>query len=430
MRSKGFVFICSLLIASFWYLGSSIKGHKLWGHYIWSDAEGYYMYLPAVFIYDGFENLPTRTPGEFTTYPGTNKIFTKYSCGVALMEVPFFLGAYAAYRLTGRIYQQYDATWYSGAILLAGCTYGVLGLALLYLVLLRHFDNRTYVLLTLGILLGGTNLLYYIIQAPGMSHVYSFFLVALLVYLTPRLYDGASLWVWLLAGLVFGLITLIRPTNALVALYPLSYGIVDGRGLLDRLGFLRKISLRRLLPAALAGAIVWLPQLLYWHYISGNWLLYSYGEEGFVNWNSPKIAEVLFSVLNGYFVYCPVMVVPVVTLFFMLRKNRLNGLAIFAIFWLETYLYASWWCWWYGGALGQRNYVDLLPLLVFPLAFFIQKMQSQALRKWQWAAWSFIGLAVFFTLRCTFLHDATWSTMGFSPKQYWEEVFLKVFFLN
>ena len=58
--------------------------------YIFSDAEGYYMYLPAVFIYGGFEDIPVRTTGQFFRYEATNKYFTKYTCGVALMQLPFF----------------------------------------------------------------------------------------------------------------------------------------------------------------------------------------------------------------------------------------------------------------------------------------------------------------------------------------------------
>ena len=44
--------------------------HHLW--YIWSDAEGYNMYLPALFVHGTFENIPVRTPYEYKPYEGQN----------------------------------------------------------------------------------------------------------------------------------------------------------------------------------------------------------------------------------------------------------------------------------------------------------------------------------------------------------------------
>ncbi len=36
------------------------------------------------------------------------------------------------------------------------------------------------------------------------------------------------------------------------------------------------------------------------------------------------------------------------------------------------YLTAAWWCWWYGGGLGLRPFIDILPILILPLAIFFQ----------------------------------------------------------
>jgi hypothetical protein len=41
----------------------------------WSDAEGYYLYLPAVVIHGGFDKVPVRTPYQFEHYPGTGQTF-------------------------------------------------------------------------------------------------------------------------------------------------------------------------------------------------------------------------------------------------------------------------------------------------------------------------------------------------------------------
>ena len=66
-----------LLAALSYWLGSTIIHNNHSAYFLSSDPEGYYMYLPALFIYGSFENYPTHTPAEYKFYPNTNKIATK-----------------------------------------------------------------------------------------------------------------------------------------------------------------------------------------------------------------------------------------------------------------------------------------------------------------------------------------------------------------
>ena len=52
--------------------------------------EGYYVYLPATFIYGGFTKEAVRDTNYIRPWPGTDKIYTKYTSGVAVLEAPFF----------------------------------------------------------------------------------------------------------------------------------------------------------------------------------------------------------------------------------------------------------------------------------------------------------------------------------------------------
>lgn len=410
--------------------GTYIAKFDFYGKYIWSDAEGYYMYLPAVMLYGNFEEIPVRTPYQFPVYPGTKKVLTKYTYGIALLEAPFYLGAYAAYIVSGKTPKLYDGTYYSIAILIAACFYGTLGLFLLYMALKYHLKKSRVPLVIVGVVLLGTNLLFYIVQAPGMPHVYSFFLFSWIVYLTPKLYQNAGVGTFIGLGALIGLTTLIRPVNGLVVLFPFLYGVQSLGGLRERIAFFRHKFFSRLLPALVMALLVWLPQFYYWHYLSGSWLFYSYGDEGFINWSSPKILQVLFSVKNGLFVYNPVLLLAVIALFFMLRKNALNSWAVLGIFLISIYVYSSWWCWWFGGAYGQRNYVDQLPLLALPLAFAIDRIWSSKRQLAKVFLLAFLLITVFYNLRCTFLYHWTWSDYDWTARKYREEVFLKVFFLN
>jgi hypothetical protein len=61
---------------------------------IWADKAGYYIYLPAFFIYNfQVDGLPAeidkKTGNGFIVRDG--KIITKYTYGVALLQAPFFI---------------------------------------------------------------------------------------------------------------------------------------------------------------------------------------------------------------------------------------------------------------------------------------------------------------------------------------------------
>ncbi len=67
---------------------------------IWGDKADYYVYLPAAFLYgfDGFrfpENIDSLTGNTFRPDRQDHRIVTKYICGVAVMQVPFFLATHA-----------------------------------------------------------------------------------------------------------------------------------------------------------------------------------------------------------------------------------------------------------------------------------------------------------------------------------------------
>jgi len=81
----------------------------------------------------------------------------------------------------------------------------------------------------------GTNLFHYATRDMGMSHVYSFFLFAFLVWQTPRFYEKPSALNAVLTGAAMGWLVLIRPTNIVVLLFVLLYDVYSWRDLKARL---------------------------------------------------------------------------------------------------------------------------------------------------------------------------------------------------
>lgn len=357
------------------YRASELAG-RFYRGMIWSDAEGYYLYLPALFINDGFEDFEVRTKAQFKPFEGTNKTFTKYTCGVAIMQAPFFLGAHALTLATGGDADGYS-DYYIRALQLAGLLYGFLGLLLLKKILSRYFSPVVVMMTVTGFFLG-TNLYHYILQEPGMSHVYSFFLFGLFVWWAPKFYERPGWKIFSGMGFLAGLIVLIRPTNMLLLLYLLLFRVRTWEGAKNRLLFFRK-HLGPLLLAPVASFLAFVPQFLYWKHLSGDWLIYSYGEEGF-NWLEPRVDMVLFHIKNGWLLFSPMAGLAILGCLIGSWRNKHDIAPIFLIWLLLLYITSCWWCWWFGGAFGHRQFVEFYTLLAIPYAWlFTQVLESKVL---------------------------------------------------
>ncbi|MEM1000761.1 MAG: hypothetical protein AAGN35_27145, partial [Bacteroidota bacterium] len=313
------------------------------GNVLWSDGEGYYLYLPATFIYNSWQQFDGEDGLNMIACCAVNEekiVQTRYTYGIALLEAPFFLGAHAYASLfqgpgtppPPDYTQKADNAWaqsisdrrwtelrgratgwshpYSTGVVIAGIFYLCLGLYCLKQTLKRWFSPEA-VLPVIVVIFLGTNLYYYATQEPGMSHVYSFFLFAAFLYLLPNFLAQGKWTTTLLLGAVTGLVLLIRPTNLVLLLMFVGFEVYTWAELKARL----QLLLRRwpaLLGIGATTALFILPQLLYWKYAFGSWLTYSYGDEGFIYWNHPKLLQVWFSHQNGLFLYTPIMLLAVV----------------------------------------------------------------------------------------------------------------------
>ena len=157
----------------------------------------------------------------------------------------------------------------------------------------------------------------------------------------------------------------MRPTNLLVVLIPIFYGL--GTPLFKEKYRILKENPIYLVLAVLGAFIIGFPQLLYWKLNTGQWLFFSYTGERFF-WDRPVINYFLFSYRKGWLVYSPILVFALVGLFYM--KNKLKAYLFPTLFILPIiiYLLSCWWSWWFGGGFGSRPMVDWYALLMFPFA--------------------------------------------------------------
>lgn len=342
---------------------------------IWSDAAGYYVYNPIWFIYGNDasafpDSIEAQTGNGFSFDRQNNKVVTKYPSGVAILQAPFFLTAHVLAEPFGFKADGFSRI-YSFGLFFAGIVYCCLGLFFLSKYLSRYMPSAIAIIAPL-LFLAGTNLFYYSIDAPGMSHVYSFFLFSLIIYLSPIITSRPDFKYYILFIVSLCLVVLTRPTNILIGLFPLFFHLNSKAEILQRLKFILQHKVAILL-SILSAFVFALPQLFYWKSTTGNFLSYSYGNEGFDFLTSPKLLEVWFAAKNGLFTYSPLLILSIVGIVLLIKDKRLSGYFFAGLFLLISYIFASWWCWWFGCSFGARSFVEYYAVLIIPFCYLLKR---------------------------------------------------------
>ncbi|MCX6277611.1 MAG: hypothetical protein NT004_05910 [Bacteroidetes bacterium] len=367
------LFIASLVLSWYFHKDSARFNNR---NELWSDRAGYYIYLPATFFYH-FDarkmpsDLDIRTGGGFSLDSLKNKIDTKYTYGVALMLSPFFLSAHLISLITGFDDENGFSMIYMRMMALAGVVYLILGLWLLHRFLIGYFPAKIS-LFVVFIIFSATNLFYYSLIDGMMSHVYSFFLFALFLFSLRNFQISHEYRFFLLICLSLAVAILIRPTNILPGLCLFFWDAGSRAGVMRRFKQFMQPRYWLTFPAILF--LIFLPQLIYWKYLSGNFLHFSYRDEGFSNLRNPRIAEVLFSPLNGLMAYTPLVILMVAGILIMFIQKKQNRWLVASLFILVTMVCASWKMWYFGCSYGQRSFIEYYTILAVPLAWLITKV--------------------------------------------------------
>jgi hypothetical protein len=345
------------------------------------DVVGYYSYLPATFI-DKDLKLSFITPENRMTYYGSKYGYVddpqghhvfKYSMGMTILYLPFFAAAHLLAEPLGYTADGYSQI-YQLFIEYSGLFYLLFGLIFLRRLLLLYYSERVTAL-SIFVIFFGTNLLCYATIDAAMSHAYTFSLFSVLLYYTVHYYKSPKNRYVVFMAILLGLIVLVRPPNLLFGLAIVLVGVNKLSDLKPRFLFLLS-HYRQAFLLVLVTALVILPQLLYWHYVTGHYLISSYGEEGFF-FNKPHLMESLIGFRKGWLVYSPVFFFALTGLW-LLRKQAARDFLFISLLLLVLclYLISAWWCWWYGGSFGLRPMIDLYPLLCIPLAACIFKIRQ------------------------------------------------------
>ena len=366
------ILVTALLLTCNFHKG---KGYFNWRSEIWTDRAGYYIYLPATLYYHwDLKQCPPEMDGKtgygFTYDYPNNKIYTKYTYGVAFLLSPFFVAVHYITKISGMPQDWAFAPIYHHMVDVGAVVYMVLGLFLLFRFLRMYFRELTSYL-TVLLLFAGTNLFYYSIVDTLMSHVYSFFLIALFLYCLKLYLGNPSKYLFfIIASLAVSFAILIRPTSMVILPVFLLLDVRNRDDLAKRLKFILRPG--RLLGFLLILFLVWVPQFLYDHYLTGRYFCFTYGNEAFANLLAPRLPEVWLSTLNGLFTYTPMLILFIAGMIMMIRRNAANGWLCLLFFLGISYVFSSWWCWYFGCSFGQRSYIEYFPLLSLPFAFLIE----------------------------------------------------------
>jgi len=341
------------------------------------DVMGYYLYLPAAIIHKDLKQLafkdevlakyhPTGSFYQAFIYDNGNYVM-KYPIGLAILYLPFFLLAHLSAYLMSYPMDGFSLPYQ------AGISWGSIFIALLGLwylrKILRLYFSEWAVVCSLITVVAASNYLNYTAIDGSMSHNWVFTFVVFLIGQTIKWYQQPNIFNSLCIGACIGLAALSRPTDILICLIPVFWGLTNLGDIKNRLLFWKQKWGYLLLIVSIV-AIIGSIQLFYWKYVSGDWIVYSYQDQGF-SWLHPHIKDVLISYRKGWLLYTPIMLIALIGWIPLYRNYRFLFWGGFVYFMLHFYITAAWDVWWYGGCFGQRALIQAYPILLFPFAAFI-----------------------------------------------------------
>lgn len=352
------------------------------------DACGYHNYLPALFIYqdiekyeyyDKIDSIYKPTGNDIKRYAllsveKNKNICNQYPIGVSIFQSISFFIAHQFANNTKIFPSDGYSSPYQHAVLINSILFVIFGLIILRNFLVLYFTefNTMIVIAIIGF---GTNLFNYTAIEPGLSHPYLFFLYASVLSLTNKWYSNARLSTSILLGICIGSCAILRPLDILIFLVPLLWVKFKSDKNEMKFDYLKR-NYKYIIVIIVSTFIATLPQLIYWKYITGDWIYYSYSKVDYFEFNRFRLFHGLFGFRRGWFIYTPFAFIGFMGMYFIYfsKKYRFYFLPFFAFFIPMVYLVFSWHNWFYGWGYSCRALVQTLPLLAIPLSLIVERV--------------------------------------------------------
>jgi hypothetical protein len=346
------------------------------------DGNGYYAYVRSIVI-DGdldFENEFRRADSAFqevyfdehggvrsSMRAPTGKLLNQWAVGPSILWLPFFLAAHGAVGALNLFSADIPADGFSAPYrwfcAIGTAVYGWLALVLLHGPSSRLASERG-ALLALVAIWWGSSLPVYMYFLPFHVHAMAAFAVSLFLWYWLRVRPfGFEARRWAIWGLTAGLMVDVYYLNA-IALLPAAVELFARPAEGTRLDTAARLRAAGAFgAAALVGTA---PHLVVKWVVHGSPLATGYRDEFF--WTSPRLWQVAFSPEHGLFVWTPVLLVAVIGLVVLGRRDARIGGALLVLFAGFAYTVASYQNWHGQSSFGNRFLVSLTPVFVMGVA--------------------------------------------------------------
>ncbi len=345
------------------------------------DVLGYYLYLPSSFVHHDpmFTDITwLRKLNEEQNLTGTlyqvssnakGEPMYFFLVGMSLFYLPFFMLGWMMALFAGYPVDGFSAP-FQWCLVIGGIVYTIIGLIYFRKILLKYFTEAVTAIVLMTIVLG-TNYIHHLTLDNLATVNILFMLCAILVWNTIQWHESRKLKNMLAIGLCITLMGLVKPSEIVIGILPLLWSVNSLESLRDKFVSLWQ-ERKSVILTILICMVVALPQLLYWHAKTGNFLYDSYKNPGVgLDILSPHILNTLFSFRKGWLVYTPIMAFSLVGFLFLYKRNPKIFYSILIYFLISFYIICSWSEWWYGAAYSTRPLITMYPLLGISLGCFI-----------------------------------------------------------
>jgi len=253
-----------------------------------------------------------------------------------------------------------------------------LSLFLAFRIARKYFDGPWTILATVGIWMA-SSLPIYMYFNPSWSHALSAFTVALFLWYWERTRLIRTAGQWILLGLLAGLMGNVYYPNAILLIFPALESVhllfTKQRDAGELTVPIQKVMLRCgvFLVAFFASLF---PTFITRQIIYGNPFETGYPAISAWNWTSPALLKVLFSSDHGMFSWTPILILAVVGLVFLIRRDALLGAGCLLTFLAYYYFIASYPDWDGLSSFGNRFFVSLTPIFILGLAALLSSFSS------------------------------------------------------
>ncbi len=292
--------------------------------------------------------------------PTGRKLASRFPVGLPLFWMPSLVlthvGATIASWSGAKVQTDGFSTLYQSSVTVTSFVYGFLALILIEGALRQRYGRTVALLSVLAIWLA-TPLQFYMVANPSMSHAVSAFVATVFVvgWLKARQTEDPTMW--LLVGMVGGLMTLVRVQDGVLLLLPLA-----------DLVFGKRPRRLQLMGRFLAGPLVCgLIQTGIWWHLYGSGFVATVFSHGKIAKTYPHMLEFLFSPRHGLVSWTPLYVGALAGWAIWLKRSTQLALYFWLAFAAAVIVNSSTGDWWSSESFGQRRMLGMTPLFALGL---------------------------------------------------------------